>query len=274
MITRVLVAASLASALLAGTASAQPQMSLSTTVVAPGESVSVTITGVPGSFFAVLGSSVNGGFSYAGVALSVGSDVVILAQGVISGRGEESIPVVPPFNGTILDRYYLQAVTSTAPTFVPPQPSQGRAVRNGDLVAGLLGSEGPQGPPGPPGPVGAQGAVGSQGPAGPMGATGAMGPTGPMGPPGPAGPANVRVRTRSALINPYLAAGVQVPCAPGERATGGGGSVSGVPGLNLTQSGPYPELTEGETPSGWYVSYQNTTAQAYYINGYAICAAP
>ena len=100
------VAASLASALLAGTAFAQPQISLSSTVVAPGESVTVTVTGVPGAFFAVLGSSVNGGFSYAGVALSVGSDVVILAQGVIGGRGEESIPVAPP----------LTAPSSTATT--------------------------------------------------------------------------------------------------------------------------------------------------------------
>ena len=65
-----------------------------------------------------------------------------------------------------------------------------------------------------------------------------------------------------------------MPCAAGERATGGGGSVSGVQGLIITQSAPYPELSEGETPTGWYVSYQNTTAQAYYINGFAICVAP
>ena len=107
---RVLVAAIFAGVLFAAPASAQPQISLSTTVRAPGETVSVTITGVPGAFFAVLGSSMNGGFSYAGVALGVGSDVVILAQGVISGSGEASMQVVPPFNGTVLDRYYLQAV--------------------------------------------------------------------------------------------------------------------------------------------------------------------
>jgi hypothetical protein len=265
MTVRVLLAASLAGALLVGTASAQPQISLSTTVAAPGESVSVTVAAVPGAYFAVLGSSVNGGFSYAGVALGVGSDVVILAQGVIGGRGEESIQVVPPFNGTVLDRYYLQAVTSTAPTFVPPQPSQVRVVRNADLAEGVPGSEGPQGPAGPVGP---QGAVGPEGPPGPMGVPGATGPQ------GPAGATQIRVRTRSALINPHSAGGVQVPCAPGERATGGGSSVSGVLGLNVTQSGPYPELTEGETPTGWYVSYQNTTAQAYFIHGYAICAAP
>lgn len=95
-----------------------------------------------------------------------------------------------------------------------------------------------------------------------------------MGLTGPAGATSVRVRTRSALLNAYLPGGVHVPCAAGERATGGGGSVSGVQGLIITQSAPYPELSEGETPTGWYVSYQNTTAQAYYINGFAICVAP
>ena len=88
-------------------------------MVRPGEAVTVTVNGDPGEYYAVIGSSVNGGFSYAGVALGVGPDVVILAQGVLGGSGEASIRVVPPFNGTVLDRYYLQAVTSPAPNFVP-----------------------------------------------------------------------------------------------------------------------------------------------------------
>ena len=49
---------------------------------------------------------------------------------------------------------------------------------------------------------------------------------------------------------------------------------SGVPGFIMTQSVPYPQLTDGETPTGWYVSFRNTNTQAYYVNGYAICAAP
>ena len=87
MIMRILIAASTASSLLVATASAQPQISLSTTFVVPGESVNVTVTAGPGEFYAVLGSSVNGGFRDAGIALGVGNDVVILAQGVLGVRG-------------------------------------------------------------------------------------------------------------------------------------------------------------------------------------------
>jgi len=268
MIMRVLFAAFIASSLLVASASAQPQLTLSTTVVVPGETVTVTVTGRPGEFYAVLGSSVNGGFSYAGVALGVGNDVVILAQGVLGGSGEEFIDVVPPFNGTLLDRYYLQVVTSTAQNFVPPQPSQVRAVRNGDLVIGLPATEGPQGPSGPAGPIGARG------PDGPQGAPGPQGATGPQGPPGPPGVTNVRVRTRSSVANAFLGGFVVVPCAEGERATGGGGHAGGQPGVSITQSAPSPELTEGETPTGWFVSFENTTATTRTIFGYAICAAP
>ena len=75
------------------------------------------------------------------------------------------------------------------------------------------------------------------------------------------------------MIDPNLSNGVRA-VRRGRTGTGGGGHVSGVPGLNITQSTPYPELSEGETPTGWYVSYHNTTRQAYYINGYAICVAP
>ena len=129
----------------------------------------VRVTGDPGVFFAIIGSSVNGGFSYAGVPLGVGNDLVILAQGVLGGSGERSVEVAPPFSGTVLDRYYLQAVTSTAPNFVPLQMSPVSAVRNGDLVGGLPSTAGLQGPAGPPGPSGATG------PAGPPGSTGAPG---------------------------------------------------------------------------------------------------
>jgi hypothetical protein len=268
MIIRVLIAAVVASTLVVASASAQPQIALSTSVVVPGESVTVTVTGRPGEFYAVLGSSVNGGFSYAGVALGVGNDVVILAQGVLSGSGERSIDVVPPFSGTILDRYYLQVVTSSAQNFVPPQPSQVRAVRNGDLVSGLPATQGLQGPPGPTGPVGAAG------PVGPVGATGPQGAMGPVGPQGPAGVSNVRVRTRTGVGNAYLGGSVVVPCAQGERATGGGGHAGGQPGVNITQSAPNPQLTEGETPTGWFVSFENTTETTRTLYGYAICVSP
>jgi hypothetical protein len=65
-----------------------------------------------------------------------------------------------------------------------------------------------------------------------------------------------------------------VACAAGERATGGGGFSNGLPGLILTQSGPFPQLTDNETPTGWFVTYDNNTAQSRTITAFAICAAP
>ena len=165
-----------------GLAAAQPQLSVSATVVTPGQGVTVTITGTPGQFYALIGSSVGAGLSYAGVPLGVGADFALLQQGVLNFNGQATANVVPPFYGTTLDRYYLQAVSSPVPSFVPPSPSVGVVVRNGDLVAGLTGPEGPQGPQGPPGVAG---------PAGPQGAPGAIGPPGANGPTGPTGPPGV-----------------------------------------------------------------------------------
>jgi hypothetical protein len=62
VIIRVLLAAFLASSLHVATAWGQPQITLSTTVVLPGERVVVRVMGGPGEFFAIIGSSVNGGF--------------------------------------------------------------------------------------------------------------------------------------------------------------------------------------------------------------------
>lgn len=274
MIIRVFIAICLSTALFSGSASAQPQLSLSNTIVAPGESVTITVTGAPGTLYAVLGSSVNGGFSYGGVALAVGSDVVVLAQGTLSGSGQATVDMVPPFSGTILDRYYLQVVTSNSLNFVPLQASQPSVVRNADLVAGVAGTEGPQGPQGPAGPIGPPGPAGAAGPSGVQGPAGPPGPQGPIGPQGPSGATNVRVRTQSALTNAYLGGSVVVACAEGERATGGGGHAGGAQGLSLTQSTPYPVVEDGETPTGWFVSFDNTTATRRYIYGYVICVAP
>jgi hypothetical protein len=129
----------LAVVLTAGAASAQPQLTLSAAAVAPGQPVTATVTGTPGRFFALIGSSVNAGFSYAGVPLSVGADVVILHLGQLPGSGTASVQFTPPFTGTIFDRYYVQAVTSTAPNFVPPEPGQSAVVRNSDVVSASLG---------------------------------------------------------------------------------------------------------------------------------------
>lgn len=173
MFSRVLVLTQLASVLLVASAAAQPQISMSSSVVAPDESVAVTITGQPGAYYALLGSSVNSGVSFAGVRLKLGRDVVNLATGTLGGDGQATVSIVPPFLGTVLDRYYIQAVTSFSPQFDPLEASAVAVIRNDDLVTGL------EGPPGPEGPAGPAGPTGPQGPAGPTGPQGFTGPRGP-----------------------------------------------------------------------------------------------
>ncbi len=110
--------------------------------------------------------------------LSIGVDFALLAGGQLDGTGQVVVSVIPPFQFTALDRYYLQAATSPTIAFAPMALSPGRIVRNADLVDGLTGPQGPAGPAGPAGPVG---------PMGPIGLTGATGAAGPMGPAGPPG---------------------------------------------------------------------------------------
>jgi len=90
---------------------AQPTMTASPLMPNPGVAVTVTVTGTAGQSFAVIGSNTWSGFSYAGVDLSVGTDVVILATGVLNGAGQGTASFTPPFPQR--DRYYVQAVTST-----------------------------------------------------------------------------------------------------------------------------------------------------------------
>lgn len=57
---------------------------------------------------------------HGGVNLAVGSGVVLLTTGVISGTGTVSVVVTPPFVASARDRYYVQAATSPSPSFFPP----------------------------------------------------------------------------------------------------------------------------------------------------------
>jgi hypothetical protein len=169
-------------ALATASAAAQPQVSLATNVVSPSQSVTVTITGAPGASYALLGSIVDNGGSFASRRLKLERDVVLLSKGALDGNGEASISIVPPFVGTVFDRYYVQAVTSPTPDFDPLEVSMPGIIRNGDLVEGLEGPAGPPGPPGPEGAIGPQGLIGPAGPAGPAGPRGPQGFTGPRGP--------------------------------------------------------------------------------------------
>lgn len=92
-------------------AQAQPTVTSSPLNVNPGASATVTVSnGTPGQSFAVIGSNTWGGFSYAGVNLSVGTDVAILGTGVLNASGQGTVSFTPPFPAR--DRYYVQAVTS------------------------------------------------------------------------------------------------------------------------------------------------------------------
>lgn len=78
-------------------------------VVTAGGSTNVVISGgTAGGQFAVIASATNGGFSYAGVNLSVGTDVQIVTVGALDGSGAATVPVTPPF--PTYDRFYYQVV--------------------------------------------------------------------------------------------------------------------------------------------------------------------
>ncbi len=91
-------------------ASAQPTASPSSNIVAIGGTSTLAITGTAGQQFAVIGSTTNSGFSYAGVALAVGTDVRILGVGTLDGAGQGSFVVTPPFPQ--VDRFYVQVATT------------------------------------------------------------------------------------------------------------------------------------------------------------------
>jgi hypothetical protein len=184
---RVLTAALVTMCGSAGLAQAQTGLSVSPDTAAPGAPVTVTVTGTPGQRWAIVGSSVNAGLSYGGVSLAVGADFVILATGTLPPSGGVVTTFIPPFVGTVLDRYYLQAATGPDATFLPLSVSAGRVVRNRDLLSGLIGPTGPTGPTGLQGPAGATGQQGAAGPPGPTGAQGVAGPTGSQGVAGPTG---------------------------------------------------------------------------------------
>ena len=182
--------AALVMAAVAAPAAAQVTLTAPAAPVTPGAVVTVTIQGPPGQHYALLGSSVGAGLVFGGVSLAVGTEFSVVASGVLDGSGQAVVTGTPPFVFTTLDRYYLQAVVSTSPTFATLQASAGAIVRNADVLgplSGLQGPPGPIGPAGPAGPAGVAGAAGSPGPAGPQGLQGLAGPAGSEGPAGPPG---------------------------------------------------------------------------------------
>ena len=111
----------------------QAQTTVPSYIVNPGATVNVTVTGAPGQNYAVIGSTTSFGFSYDGVPLQVGPDVVILAprrarpDGPGGGARERR-------RSRRLDRYYVQGVLGTNPNFLPPLPQNGVTLVNADAA--------------------------------------------------------------------------------------------------------------------------------------------
>lgn len=266
-------------------AQAQTSLSVPDTTVTPGAGVAATISGPAGRHYALLGSTVGFGFAYGGVPLKVGTDVVILAQGTLGPSGAATVTVVPPFLGTMLDRYYIQAATSTSASFAPFEASDGIVLRTRDLVEGLTGPPGPQGPAGPQGATGPQGPQGVQGPAGPAGPQGPEGPTGPIGPQGPQGvqgppglgDMQLATYTWAGPLNQGYATSFTAWCPVGWTAISGGlddfDKYQGSNGYQLGRGliiGSRP--VNGTLGRGWSTSVMNIdTDPLYDFRVYAVC---
>jgi hypothetical protein len=263
-------------------ASAQPaQISVPTDVVVPGAPVAVTVTGPPGAHFAVAGSTVRAGFSYGGVALPLGPDVVVLQTGVLDANGRAIVSVTPLSPASPVDRVYLMAAWSTNAQFLPPNPSPAIALRNADLVGNLPGSQGPPGPAGPTGPTGPQGPIGLTGATGATGAPGASGPIGPAGPIGPTGPqgpsgglAGHEVIQETSAFDGSNAKTVEAICPSGKVVTGGG---YGLVGLVVASGGVVVTASEPVTNTNdrWRVVARNVgpnPGENWSLGVYANCA--
>lgn len=64
-----------------------------------------------------------------------------------------------------------------------------------------------------------------------------------------------------------------VSCPSGDVATGGGGTASDNPGLEMFEDFPSPATgVDGSIPTGWEGSWENTTGSSVTVYTYAICA--
>ncbi|MEZ5287739.1 MAG: hypothetical protein R2712_23640 [Vicinamibacterales bacterium] len=145
----------LAAGTMASARQAGVTLSAAGTIVPPGAAVPVTVTGPPGLFYAVIGSSMGAGATYGGVPWPPDRTWPSSRRACWTGREASPSRSPAPFLFTTLDRYYLQAAVSASPQFVPPTLAAGVVLRNADLVGSLVGAAGPTGPTGPQGAPGA-----------------------------------------------------------------------------------------------------------------------
>jgi hypothetical protein len=131
--------------------------------------------------------------------------------------------------------------------------------KKGELPKGEKGEKGDRGPAGKRGPKGEPG---------PKGARGPRGKRGPKGRRGAPGATKLVERTAPLSVAVGPAAGVTVPCADDEHATGGGYRFDSG---NATVVENRPD-SAARPAAGWHVA-ASATAPAQ-LTVYAVCAAP
>jgi Collagen triple helix repeat (20 copies) len=179
-----------------------------------------------------------------------------------------SIALAVALSGTSYAAFVLPANS------VSSKQLKNRSIQKIDIGKKTIASlRGQTGPVGPAGPQGTEGVHGAQGSPGIPGVKGDKGDPGVQGVPGAAGATNVVVRASSAFTVPAHASGTaRVECLAGERATGGGAANRSAPGVYVVQSAP--PTSAGATPTGWLVTYENTTGLSVAVFALVICASP
>ena len=104
---------------------------------------------------------------------------------------------------------------------------------------------------------------------------GPQGPAGPQGATGPAGATNVVIRTGTNVIADNISggAGAQADCQPGERAVGGGSTLSAGYTDDALQ-GSQPFTGAAGTPNAWYAVYYVGAHPSRTLTTYVMCVRP
>lgn len=109
-----------------------PLLDLAEALVLPGDSLRVTVLGVPGHPFARAMSRADSALSVGAVALDLGPDAVVVGSGTLDARGQAVVRLVFPEGE---DRLHLQAVTAPSAAFAELTASPPKVVRDARLVA-------------------------------------------------------------------------------------------------------------------------------------------
>ena len=110
MLCRVLPWIAIVAALATPAAAQTPTVTVTPTIAAPGALVVTTISGPPGAWFVLLGSTTGAGYRFADLDLHVGADAVVVETGLLNEFGRAVVTRPAPFIGTVIDRYVRPGV--------------------------------------------------------------------------------------------------------------------------------------------------------------------